>query len=238
MRINVEIDQRFGRLTILDVFRQGKRRYCLCRCDCGNVKEIREDTIKSGSTVSCGCYGREARAKATRKHGLSKCSKNHHPLYTVWDSIIQRCTNPNTQYYYLYGGRGITICNEWRNDFMSFYRWAIANGYKKGKQIDRIDNNAGYFPENCRWVTAAENARNRRDNVLVEFCGKIMVLQDVANITGINRSTLYYRLKKGLPLIREFELKACKSCLSFLSKSAHKGDLSLAQPTGTEGDNQ
>ena len=200
------IGQRFGRLTVINTYRKDGRRYCLCSCVCGTVKEIREDAIKSGVTVSCGCYGREARLKATRKHGLSKCSKNYHPLYAVWDGMIQRCTNPNHKGYHLYGGRGITVCDEWRNDFMSFYRWAIANGYKKGKQIDRIDNDGNYCPENCRWVTVAENARNKRNNVLVEFRGKTMVLQDVANITGINPSTLYYRHKKGLPLIKESNL--------------------------------
>jgi len=196
------IGKRFGRLIIISTFKNNGRQYCKCACDCGTTKDIRADAIKAGVTVSCGCYGREARLKATRKHGLSKCSKDKHPLYVVWDGIIQRCTNPNNQAYPLYGSRGIKVCNDWRNDFLTFYKWAINNGYVKGKMIDRIDNYSGYSPDNCRWVTTAESARNKRNNVFVKFRGKIMCLQDVANVTGINRSTLHYRLKHGLPLVR------------------------------------
>lgn len=195
------IGQKFERLTILDITRKKGREYYICKCNCGTIKAIRSDAIRSGVTVSCGCYGREARRKATWKHGLSKSSKNH-PLYTVWDSIIQRCTNSNNQGYHLYGGRGIKICNEWRANFLKFYNWSMANGYKKGLQIDRINNDGDYSPQNCRWVTCAENARNKRTNLFVNFNGREICLQDVANITGINRSTLYYRYKHGLDLVR------------------------------------
>lgn len=193
--------EKFGRLIVLNTLRKKGREYCICKCECGVVKEIRSDALKAGVTVSCGCYGKEARLKSTVKHRLSKSTGNH-PLYTVWDAMVQRCTNPKHSSYYLYGGRGIEICEEWRNNFLEFYNWSTNHGYKIGLQIDRINNNGNYCPRNCRWVTCAQNARNKRNNVFVVFNDERMCLQDVSNITGINRSTLYYRLKNGLELIR------------------------------------
>lgn len=156
----------------------------------------------SGVTVSCGCYGREQRLKATKKHGMSKCSQTPHPLYGVWDSMIQRCTNSKSRGYKGYGGRGISVNKNWRNDFKSFYSWAISNDYSTGKQLDRIDNDKGYFPENCRWVTPAQNSKNRRNTINIEFNGTLMCLQDVANITEIPRATLYYRIKNNKPILQ------------------------------------
>lgn len=194
---------RFGRLVVLDKIREKKRIYFVCKCDCGNIKKIRRDSLVSGVTVSCGCFGREQRSKATKKHGLSQGSNTPHPLYRVWDSMIQRCSNQKNSSYHLYGGRGINVCDEWRHDFESFYLWSMRNGYQKGKQIDRIDNNKGYSLSNCRWVTPAQNARNKRTNIFVEFLGETMCLQDIANITNIDRGTLLYRLQKGKPLLQE-----------------------------------
>ena len=204
MKIEVNIDDKYGLLRILEVYppdksRQG-RRFVKAICDCGTIKEIRKETIASGVTVSCGCYGRQQRLKSTIKHHMSKSSPTPSPLYTVWDSIIQRCTNPNNSGFRLYGGRGINICYEWRKDFFKFFQWAISHGYEKGKQIDRINNELGYESNNCRWVTTAEQARNKRTNVNVIFNGRKMCLQDVANELGLSRSTLYYRVKHNIPL--------------------------------------
>ncbi len=193
-------------------------------CDCGQTKVIRRDAIISGMTSSCGCLGKEMRLKSTKKHGLSKCSSTFHPLYGVWDSMIQRCTNNKNHKYYLYGGRKtpITVCDEWRKNFALFYEWSINNGYIKGKQLDRIDNNSGYSPMNCRYVTPAENNRNKRNNVLVEFDGEVMCLQDIANITNINAHTLSYRLKKGLPLLDKRQVKINIGNIKFKNNIAKK----------------
>lgn len=173
----------------------------VCLCDCGNKKTLRRDYLISGRAKSCGCYRAEAAANATRTHGKSKGSKNHHPLYDVWSSMIQRCHNKNVKGYGLYGGRGITVCDKWLKDFENFYKWSMANGYRKGLSIDRINNNEGYSPENCRWTTSYEQSRNKRTNITIEFQGKRQCLQDVADSLGVNRSTLNYRYKHGLPLV-------------------------------------
>lgn len=187
------INQKFGRLTILSeikVKENGRNRiYFNCLYDCGKTKKILKYSVINGVTVSCGCYGAEQRIKSTIKHGMSKQSKNYHPLYTTWDSMIQRCTNPNSKEYHNYGGRGIKVFDEWRNDFKKFYDWAIERGYSKELTIDRIEVNGDYIPSNCRWATTSIQARNKRNNHLIEYNGETMCITDVAYIIGVNPST-------------------------------------------------
>lgn len=207
--------RRFGRLIVLTRAENNARgkSYWLCQCDCGEKTKVRADGLRGGSSQSCGCLGRERRLKATQKHGLSKCSQYYHPLYSVWDGIIQRCTNSNSGSYRLYGERGIAICKEWRNDFTSFYNWALSNGYEKGKQIDRINVDGGYKPSNCRWVTTYEQARNKRSNVYVEYEGKKMCLTDAAALAGIKMATIYYRRKRNKPLFAPIKGRSISSGL-------------------------
>lgn len=117
-------------------------------------------------------------------------------LYRIWSSMKTRCYNKNREVYRLYGGRGITVCAEWKNDYKEFFHWAITNGYKDGLTLDRIDNNKGYSPENCRWVTMAEQGRNTRRNVWIEYNGKRMVLSDWAKEIGITISPLRERIQR------------------------------------------
>lgn len=118
-----------------------------CRCDCGMEKHICSWALVGGLTKSCGCL----------RHGL-----RHTRLYTIWSHMQQRCENPKHNRYYLYGERGISICDEWRNDFITFYNWAIAHRYNDSLTIDRINPDGNYEPDNCRWVTVSEQNRNRR----------------------------------------------------------------------------
>lgn len=182
--------KRFGRLVVLEqaeyhIDKKGRKtKMWKCKCDCGNETIVRHGGLQKGTTTSCGCFHKEIVGSLNRSHGLSaNCGR----LYPLWKSIKYRCYNINSKDYARYGGRGIVMCDEWINDFQSFYDWAIANGYKEEKTdkglniltIDRIDVNGNYEPSNCRFVTNDVQAKNKRDTITDEeryricpVCGK------------------------------------------------------------------
>lgn len=186
--------QKFGRLTVLSFHGIIKgRAWWNCKCDCGNEIIAKGVELRYGSVVSCGCKKREFLIKLNTKHNLSK-----HPLYHVIADMIERCYNPNSQEYFRYGKRGITVCDEWRNDKCAFIIWGLANGYQKGLQIDRIDNNKDYCPENCRFVTPKVNTNNRRITVKTNLFGKVMCVSEIAEMYGLSQDLIRKRIKKGL----------------------------------------
>ena len=117
-------------------------------------------------------------------------------LYHIWVGLSGRCLNPKNKDYKYYGGRGITVCDEWRKP-ENFFGWAFLNGYSVDLSIDRIDTNKGYYPDNCRWVTQTEQQRNKRNNRLIEYNGETHCVAEWAEITGMAKQTIDYRLKSG-----------------------------------------
>lgn len=188
--LNSRIGEKYGKLTIIGIAqKRGRHYYVVCRCDCGNEKiiEISNILAKSGMTLSCGCL------KESKKV-LNKIE--HKRIYGIFHGIKTRCYNPSCKSYKNYGGRGITICDEWKNDFYAFYNWAVNNGYTDSLSIDRIDVNGNYEPSNCRWVTSKIQNNNRRTNKVIEYKGEKHNLCEWAKILNIKHNTLCMRLKK------------------------------------------
>ncbi len=178
--------KKFSRLTVLhEAYRTS--RDCVrwkCLCDCGNEIIALGTSLKSGHTRSCGCLTREKARSMLYRHGESRT-----PLYSTWKSMRQRCSDPLTNGYERYGGRGIVVCREWNGSFLPFRDWALAHGWKPGMQIDRLDNNGDYRPSNCRVVTPTENMNNKSNCHYITFCGKTMSVADWARERYISRNT-------------------------------------------------
>lgn len=184
--------QRFGRLTVRELVKRSKSGAILwrCVCDCGNVVDVFASNLRSKDTVSCGCYRRDMARRIKTTHG-GKGTR----LYNIWHGIKLRCLNASDRAYENYGGRGITVCDEWRDSFEAFHKWAMANGYRENLTIDRSDNDGNYCPENCRWVTIAEQNRNRRFCYKITHNGQTHTLAEWSKLTGILEETLRKRIK-------------------------------------------
>jgi len=142
---------------------QYKSRYGMYLCECGNKFETQIESVNSGNTKSCGCFVRRSITERSFVHGLSKTR-----LYRTYYGILTRCYNNKSKDYHRYGERGIRVCDEWRDDYVSFTTWANANGYKRELSIDRVDNDGNYEPSNCRFVTKADNTRNSSVAILTK----------------------------------------------------------------------
>lgn len=199
-------NQKFGRLTALYRLHNTKgRTKWLCICDCGNLTEVITRDLTTGNTKSCGCLHKEGlieRNKYNAKH--NKCDTR---LYSIWTNMKDRCYNDVAPNYPNYGGRGIAVCSEWKDDFTSFYDWSINNWYKDTLTIDRIDVDGNYEPSNCRWATDKQQARNRRNNRNYSIRGVTHCLMEWCEIYNINYQTVVYRLNHGCNIEKALELE-------------------------------
>lgn len=186
--------QRFGRLTVIEraMRVKGKNAFWVCRCDCGNTVKIDGSHLRRKLTLSCGCLHRELLGARVRTHG-GKGSR----LYRIWRDMKSRCYNPKTTRYSDYGGRGIYICEEWKNNFAEFQAWALENGYTENLSIDRISNRGPYDPLNCRWVDAITQQNNKRTNRFVKWRGERHTVAEWARIVNIPYRTIVDRLNRG-----------------------------------------
>ena len=186
------IGRRFGRLTVVSEYGINKHgaSMWICKCDCGNTtKPVNGSSLKQGKTKSCGCLWKEAMTK----HGGRNTK-----LYNVWGGMKARCYRKTNANYKHYGGRGIKVCEEWKNSFESFRDWAIANGYQESLTLDRIDTNGDYEPSNCRWATYCQQENNRRINVYVEINGVVKTVAEWAAESGLKYATVYRRFCRGV----------------------------------------
>ena len=192
--------EKFNRLTVISrYYKEGnKKTLWLCKCDCGNEVIAEGYQIRKGYTKSCGCYVKEKFLKATTTH-----HKRHTRLYGVYTAMKSRCNNPNNQAYNLYGGRGIKVCSEWEADFQTFYDWSLENGYKKGLTLDRIDNDKGYSPDNCRWATMEKQQNNRGNNKYIEIDGEVKTVSQFAKELNVPYGYLYSRYCRDYKKERE-----------------------------------
>ena len=192
---------KYGRLTCLEYIGSNKYRRALwrCVCECGNETVVEAASLFSGNTKSCGCLRREAGTRsATIYNSQHRHGQVGTPIYHSWAKMKERCLSSNCPSYKDYGGRGIKICNEWL-EFKPFYEWAIANGFKEGLTIERIDNNGNYEPGNCRWATMLEQANNKRSNRTITHNGQTKTVIQWSRELGVSASAIYQRIASGWP---------------------------------------
>ena len=182
---------RFGHwVTLSLVRRDAKHAWWLCVCDCGVQKEVYQYALRKGSSQSCGCFGREQTILKKTTHGMAGTQK-----FRLWASIKGRCYNRKNPAYKHYGGRGIIMCERWKNSVEAF--WNDMGPCPPGASIDRVDNNGPYSPENCRWATLREQSLNKRNTLKVTLNGRVVPLLDACSETGLGYRTLMARVSAG-----------------------------------------
>lgn len=179
-----------------------KKRIAIFKCECGNKFVAKVNAVKVGHKRSCGCL--------KHKPSVFTHLKTKHPLYRKWSGMLTRTLNKREMCYRRYGGRGIKVCDEWRNDFMNFYDWAIENGWKEGLTIDRINNDGDYEPNNCQWLTMKENTMKDRRSTYVKqnLVDKIITRYTTEHITITKLAEEYKTYKKVISsILKENNIK-------------------------------
>ena len=210
MRRKDETGNVYGRLTVLEFshIEKNSKAYWRCKCECGNETVICGYSLRRGYTKSCGCD-----SCIKKIHGM-----RHNKIYSIWCGIKKRCLNPKSNFYKDYGGRGISICEEWRDDFQAFYDYVskLEHFGEEGYTLDRINNNGNYEPNNLRWADIKTQCRNRRNNIFVDYQDNKISLVELSELCGIPYKTLHFRYKhgdSGERLIRPVKKNLSRDCL-------------------------
>lgn len=196
--------QRFGRLVVIERVGVAKSGHALwaCICDCGNHHTTTSNQLHSGSK-SCGCLQRERAAESAKErkgisfHKKHTIGQEHYRLYQCYKDMLNRCYNQNNKSFARYGNRGISVCDEWLDDFNAFKNWALSNGYADNLTLDRKNVDGNYEPSNCRWATAKIQNNNRSNNRIVHYKGETMTLHELSERCGIAYKTLWARVNRG-----------------------------------------
>ena len=198
--------KKIEKLTVLklsdNIQKNGKIKW-VCRCECGNIVEVFSSNLTREHTKSCGCLAREKRSKRMKANNIQyKHGKADTRIYNIWSSMKRRCYLKTHIYYSNYGARGIKVCKEWKEDFMSFYNWSMENGYRDDLTIDRINNDKDYCPENCRWITNKEQQNNKRNNKIIFYKNKKYTATQLAREYNINPDRFLERIRNGWDIER------------------------------------
>ena len=188
--------KKFGYWTVIgkdETIHNSQNTRWICKCECGTVRSILRFTLVNGRSQSCGCRVSEKRKGINKTHGMSKTR-----LYHEWLSMRRRCKNPNDKSADSYYNKGITVCDEWNDSFESFSLWALANGYNDRLTIDRIDNEKGYTPDNCRWITNEEQQRNRTNTVVILYNGEKWCLRTLFIALGFPYKLAHQRYTRAM----------------------------------------
>ena len=187
-------NQKFGRLTVIREVGRTKsgNALWLCECECGGNKVVSSYHLRNGTTQSCGCIKRGQNLEMFVTHGETGT-----PLWKLWNSVKNRCNNPNNRKYANYGGRGISVCSEWETNYLAFRDWCLANGYRKGLTIERIDVDGDYSPSNCVFATQKVQQNNRRNNHRITYNGETKTLSQWAEYLGMTYKMLEHRINRG-----------------------------------------
>jgi len=190
---------RFGRLVVKEIAETNKMRTrWICQCDCGRQSIVVAYSLTSGKQISCGCFKRERLGKSSKKHGHSVGRKTTRE-YQSWSGAKKRCCDPKNDKYSIYGARGISICDRWKDSFENFF--LDMGACPPGHSIDRINNDGNYEPGNCRWATAKEQVRNRSNTIRMEWDGRLMTIAEICEAEGIRYGALYKAVfLRGNPL--------------------------------------
>lgn len=190
------LGQRFGYWTVIsEVGIKGNAMFWECLCDCGKISELNGCNLRRGSTKSCGCHKAELMGKKSTTHGdtVGGVAKKE---FKAWSAIVNRCTKPRDSAYHHYGGRGITVCDEWRGCYSKFLA-DMGRAPTPKHSVERIDNDKGYYKENCKWATHKEQCRNRRSNRYFTHDDRTKIIGDWAKELRINRGIIGWHLKQG-----------------------------------------